>query len=170
MLQHYQYLLPKQGTALEIASGRGANALLLAESGLHTTAIDISQTANELLSAAAVARGLSINIITAPVEEALNDNHGSYDVIVVSRFLDRQLLKQLPQWLKPGGLLFYQTFVKEKAVENAGPSNPDFLLNANELLDLANKLRVRVFIDLGCVGDTSTGMRNESCLIAQKIS
>jgi hypothetical protein len=41
-----------------------------------------------------------------------------YDVIVVSYFLYRPLLPPISQALKPGGLLFYQTFIKSVTVEN----------------------------------------------------
>ena len=142
--------------------------MLLAEAGLQTTAIDISPTAIDLMNTAAQSRGVSIASIAAPVDEVLSNSDARYDVIVVSRFLDRVLLKQLPEILKPDGLLFYQTFVKEKVSQSIGPSNPGFLLDANELLELGNELRVRLYFDLGSLGDTSKGLRNESCLIAQK--
>ena len=59
----------------------------------------------------------------------------SFDVIVVSRFLDRQLCPAIAAALKPDGVLFYQTFVY-------GLSNPDFMLAQNELLSLFCQLQV----------------------------
>ena len=49
----------------------------------------------------------------------------SFDVIVVSHFLDRRLAPAIAWALRPGGLLFYQTFARE-AVTDQGPSNPEF--------------------------------------------
>lgn len=168
VLNEFRYLLPRTGTAIDIASGRGANALLLAQSGLQTTALDISINAAKLIENMAKQHHVSINTITGSVEESLQTPGHRYDVIVVSRFLDRALLKRLPAMLNPEGLLFYQTFVKEKSDATAGPSNPDYLLDSNELLSLSDELTVRVFLDLGSAGNHHAGLRNESCLVAQK--
>jgi len=59
----------------------------------------------------------------------------SFDVIVVSRFLDRSICPAISRALKPDGVLFYQTFVH-------GLSNPDFLLAPNELLSLFSELHI----------------------------
>ena len=49
VLSDYAYLLPESGTALDLACGRGGNALFLARRGLETHAWDISRNAiNEL--------------------------------------------------------------------------------------------------------------------------
>jgi tellurite methyltransferase len=44
--------------------------------------------------------------------ESLTEN--AFDVIVVSRFLDRTLSDAIIDALKPDGLLFYQTFTRDK--------------------------------------------------------
>lgn len=56
----------------------------------------------------------------------------SYDIILVFHYLHRPLFDQIKRALKPGGLLFYQTFTTQQA--NIGrPKNPSFLLKPNEL-------------------------------------
>ena len=164
VLVENRHLLPAVGEALDLACGLGGNALLLARHGLRTTAWDLSPVAIERL--AAEAEGLPLraevrDVLAAPPAA------GSFDVIVVSRFLERDLCPLLMAALRPGGLLFYQTFTRDKAVPG-GPSTPDFLLAENELLRLFEGLRLRVYREEGCLGDVTRGLRNEALLVAQR--
>ena len=164
VLVENRHLLPAVGEALDLACGLGGNALLLARHGLRTTAWDLSPVAIERL--AAEAEGLPLraevrDVLAAPPAA------GSFDVIVVSRFLERDLCPLLMAALRPGGLLFYQTFTRDKAVPG-GPSSPDFLLAENELLRLFEGLRLRVYREEGCMGDVTCGLRNEALLVAQR--
>lgn len=167
-LREFSHLLPKTGAALDIACGLGADALFLAQQGLDVSAWDSSQVAIEKLQQFAAQKNLNINaecrdISTTPPPAA------SFDVIHVSHFLERELCPAIAAALKPGGLLFYQTFCAEKVDTNHGPSNPDFLLQKNELLRLFNTLRIVVYQELGTLGTTTTGLRDRALLIAQKI-
>jgi len=54
------HLLPRRGRALDLACGRGASALWLAERGLEVHAWDLSPVAIERLQAEARARGLRV--------------------------------------------------------------------------------------------------------------
>ena len=92
---------------------------------------------------------------------------GSFDVIVVSRFLDRGLIPNIINALRDQGLVFYQTFIKEKQAD-IGPHNPDYLLDANELLELFKSLHIILYREEGKTGDMSRGFRNEAMLIARK--
>ena len=158
------HLLPKKGHALDIACGLGGNALFLAERSFNTLAIDISSVAiqhinnrqHPLIDARCESVNASVLISAA------------FDIIVVSNYLDRTICDAISDALAPGGLLFYQTFVQDKADPEAGPKNPDFLLVENELLELFASLKVLVFSDLGRQGDTETGIRNQSYLVAQR--
>ena len=166
VLKEYGYLLPEHGAALELAAGLGANTLYLAQRGLNCTAWDISPVAMERLSAQAVAQGLTIecqarDVIAHPPPPQ------SFDLIVVSRFLERSLCPSIINALRPNGLLFYQTFIRDKTDCNLGPSNPHFLLDTNELLRLFQGLTVRVYREDGMVGDRKRGARNEACLVAE---
>ena len=86
----------------------------------------------------------------------------------MSNYLDRGICDALVNAIAPGGLLFYQTFVQDKANPEVGPQNPDYLLSSNELLALFSDLTVLVFSDQGCQGDTEKGIRNQSFLVAQR--
>ncbi len=166
VLQQNRHLLPPGGTALELACGLGGNALLLAEQGLHTSAWDLSATALDKLKVFARERQLLINTRLADLErEAPTVNQ--YDVICVTAYLQRPLCPRICAALKPGGLLFYQTFTAAK-VHNGGPTNPAFLLLPGELLRLFEALEPLAYREEKDCGDTSQGLRGQAYLVAQK--
>jgi len=172
VLADNSYLLPKQGLALDLACGLGANALFLARQGLAVTAWDISGVAIAKLKAYATQQGIQINACQQNIT-AQSLKNDSYDVIVVSRFLDRSLMNAIISALKPNGLLFYQTFTREQAIppEAANrhiPRNPDYLLSENELLALCSALRLIFYRENGGCGNLKLGLRHEAQLIGQK--
>lgn len=160
------HLLPRQGLALDMACGLGANALFLAQQGLDVRAWDLSAIALDHLRQEAQARGLTLAL---EARDVLADPPAaeSFDLILVSHFLERSLADAIMAALKPGGLLFYQTFSQE-AVSAQGPSNPAYRLAANELLRLFSPMLIRVYRDEGRVGDVSAGFRDRAYLVAQK--
>jgi 2-polyprenyl-3-methyl-5-hydroxy-6-metoxy-1,4-benzoquinol methylase len=166
VLAAYTHLLPTQGTALDLAGGLGANALLLAHHGLETHVWDYAETALERLQAHAKTQRLHIHtqqrdVIVSPPKAQ------TFDVIVVCHFLERNLAPFLTQALKPNGLLFYQTFTRT-SVSDAGPKNPQFRLADNELLHLFADLQIVVYREEGVLGEVTQGFRNEALLIATK--
>lgn len=160
------HLLPKSGLALDLACGLGGSALLLAQRGLETHAWDISPEGIGRLDGYARRLGLTVHAETRdvvgnpPAEE-------SFDVIVVSRFLDRSLPSFIVKALKPGGLLFYQTFTREKAA-GIGPTDPAYLLETNELPRLFGSLRLLFYREEGLIGDLTLGTRNQAFFVGRK--
>jgi 2-polyprenyl-3-methyl-5-hydroxy-6-metoxy-1,4-benzoquinol methylase len=167
VLQRNAHLLPKRGRALDLACGRGANALELARLGLQVEAWDFSVNAIERLERAALERGLSVSVQVRDVVER-PPAPDRYDVVLVSYFLDRQLAPAIAEALRPGGLLFYETFAQE-AVGSLGPGNPDFRLSPGELLRLFPGLQPRVFRDEGRVGDLAQGLRDVSLFVGERL-
>ena len=178
VLRDYLHLLPMhvflengklsvKDKALDLACGRGANALLLAQQGLQVSAWDIADVALQQLQHTAAQQQLLIETQQRDVLQS-PPQPGSFDVIVVSYFLERSLFPQLHAALNPQGLLFYQTFTTEKCVEQ-GPNNPDYLLGPNELLQLCAGMRVLAYGEEGRVGDCSQGLRNEAMIVAQRL-
>ncbi len=160
------HLLPAAGVALELACGLGGNALFLARQGLNTHAWDISPEAIRRLNARAQRLGVTLRTEIRDVVECPPAEE-SCDVIVVSHFLERSLAPAVSQALKPGGLLFYQTYTREK-VAGVGPTNPAFLLDTNELLRLFSSLRLVFYREEGQIGDTVRGSRNQAFFVGQK--
>ncbi len=166
VLLNNTFLLPAEGVALDLACGLGANALLLAEHGLDTHAWDVSSVALAKLTQNAQNKSLKLTIKQLFIEaDKLPKN--SFDVIVLGHFLDRSLCDAIMDSLKPDGLLFYQTYVREK-VGSKGPNNPVFLLARNELLELFSPLKVLVYRENSRVGNLACGERNEALFIGQK--
>ena len=166
VLRDHAYLLPASGTALDIACGRGSNALFLARHGLEVSAWDISEQAIQHLQEQATNMNLHIDTRVCDVIQNPPDEN-NFDVIVVSYFLERTLMPALIKALKPGGLLFYQTFSREH-VDDTGPRNEDYRLASNELLKLCHNLHVVFYHEEELVGDTQQGFRNEVMLIGQR--
>lgn len=166
VLTDFVHLLPQAGTALELACGLGANALFLARRGLHTTAWDLSPVAIARLTETARQAHL-------PLEAQVRDVLAApplpeqFDVIVVTRFLERSLCPAIAAALRPGGLLFYQTFVRE-AVTAGAPHNPAFRLARNELLHLFPSLTLVAYREEARLGDLARGLRDEAALVAQR--
>jgi SAM-dependent methyltransferase len=169
VLTENAFLLPNKGTALDLACGLGGNALFLAARGLTTTAWDISQVACSILKKKANLLNLEIEVHTLKINvKSLVDCQ--FDVIVISRYLDRSLCHGLINALNPGGLLYYQTYCREKTSQQ-GPNNPEYLLADNEFLGLFSPLKVVLFRENGKIGDDpALGLRNEAQFIGLKYS
>ncbi len=125
-----------RGRVLDVACGRGRNALLLAELGFTVEALDVSEVALELLGQEAQRRGVTVDTRRADLREAPELETGAYAVVLDMFFLDRPLLGALSRALAPGGLLFFETFTTDHLKEPWGPSQPASVLKPGELLGL----------------------------------
>lgn len=163
-----QHLLPASGKALDLACGLGANALIMAAAGLETHAWDISDEALKNIDNYARKKCPDAHIVTLQRNvETQPPEKSSFDVIVVSQFLYRPICENIIDALRPGGLLFYQTFCREKITE-IGPGKAEFLLKAGELLALFSSLDLVVYREERNCGDLSLGFRNQAYLVARK--
>ncbi len=168
LLENHQHLLAEQpGRSLDLACGLGTNALLLAELGYDSHGWDISSVALQKLQAFAAERNLSIGCEQRDVEKQPPEPE-SFDLIVVSQFLHRPICPAITAALKPGGLLFYQSFHRHKN-SGEGPTNPRFLLARNELLALFPELAIVYYREDGNIGKPQQGLRNLSYLVAEKL-
>ena len=166
VLEQNTHLLPAAGEALDLACGRGATAVRLAQAGLRVTAWDASNVAVDWVQRLSAQHRVSIKAEVRDVVQQPPAPH-SFDVILVSFFLERELVPALIAALRPGGLLFYQTFSRV-AVSDCGPSNPAYRLDDNELLQLFRPLRVRFYREEARLGDVTRGYRDVAMLVAEK--
>ncbi|MBL4866038.1 MAG: methyltransferase domain-containing protein [Pseudomonadales bacterium] len=143
----FSQLIPHQGIALDLACGLGANSLYLANLGLDTHAWDSSSVALKHLTKFANNQGLSIKTSLRDIENNPPEE-SSFDLIVVTNFLHRPICKSINKALKPGGVLFYQTFLQDKK-STAGPSSAKYLLSQNELLSLFPDLTILIYREVG---------------------
>lgn len=166
VLERNAHLLPAAGTALDLACGAGGAAAFLARRGLEVLAWDISPVAVARLNERARHLGLPLRAETRDAETEAFPRQ-AFDIVVVSRFLARPLAAPIVESLKPGGLLFYQTFARDKPGVQ-GPSNPDYLLAPNELLRMFRDLRVVFYREESRYGDLSLGTRDEAFFVGAK--
>jgi SAM-dependent methyltransferase len=143
LVQHTE-LLPRTGSALDVACGRGRHALWLAERGLTTLAVDRDADAVRELNELARSRQLPLRAEVRDLEGHARPFLGaSFDLIVVVHYLHRPLFPALIEALAPGGILLYETFTRAQAARGK-PTNPAFLLEPGELLELVRPLDVLV--------------------------
>jgi tellurite methyltransferase len=126
-------LLPR-GRALDIAMGAGRNAVYLAGMGFTVAGVDISSESVAEAEKLARDQGVSIQTQVADLEKDYRIAPETYDLIICFNYLQRSLFPQIKAGLKSGGFLVYETFTVDQA-RFGKPSNPDFLLRPNELLN-----------------------------------
>lgn len=148
-LAEHRDLLTGGGRALDLACGTGGAARYLAELGYEVVAVDASEVVVEALREAAREQGLSIDARVLDLEHEPIPA-GPYDVIVILKFLQRNLFEAIQAALAPGGLLFHETF---SVVDEPGKVvNPSYLLERDELLRAYPELEVidhRIVDDAG---------------------
>ncbi len=100
VLEQNSHLIAPQSQALDLACGRGANALYLARQGMKVTAWDLSPVAIERLDAAARTENIKLTTAVRDVI-AVPPEYESFDLILVSYFLDRALAPAITRALRP---------------------------------------------------------------------
>lgn len=164
--------LPK-GHILDLASGRGRNALYLLTQGSRVEAIDRDIEALSALEVAAGTQRLS-GLTTRVLDlEASGDHPPSlgqrrYDAIVVFFYLHRPLFPVMLEALKPNGILLYETFTIDNYFRHQHPRRWEFCLAHNELLRLTSPLRVLHYDEGEHDGGHGSGPCYTARLVAQK--
>ena len=123
---------PDRRRALDVAMGRGRHALLLARAGFQTFGVDLrlDAVADAMRKAAAdevSLRGWCADLTQHPLPEA------HFDLVVVSRYLQRDLFPVLRRTIRPDGVVLYETFTIALRARGTGPTSPDHLLEPGEL-------------------------------------
>ena len=130
------------GTALDLACGKGRNAIYLAQRGFAVTALDISAVALEEGRRRAQQQDLKIDWHLCDLEaRTLAAAAGDFDLIVNFNYLQRALIRPMQQAVKPRGHVIFETYLIDQAAVGH-PKNPDYLLRHNELLDCFRDFRV----------------------------
>ena len=112
--------------------GRGRHALVLAHSGFQTFGVDLKLDAvRDAVRAAALeeltVRGWCADLTMFPLPPA------AFDVLVVTRYLQRDLFPSIREAVRPGGCVIYETFTVLQPALGVGPTSPDHLLAPGEL-------------------------------------
>jgi tellurite methyltransferase len=121
--------------ALDLAMGRGRHAFLLAAAGFKTFGVDRNHDVVLETVSHARRRGLELHGWCADLAmPALPP--GRFDLIVVARYLQRDLCAALIEAIAPGGFLLYETFTERQKGRGRGPQSPSHLLKSGELRSL----------------------------------
>jgi tellurite methyltransferase len=133
-------LLP-HGRVLDVAMGRGRNAIYLAKMGFEVEGVDISSNAIEEVLTLAKEEGVYIKTRLEDLTGLPRIDKEGYDLVICFNFLQRSLMPQIKDWIKPNGMLVYETFLVDQVLFGK-PRNPDYLLKHNELLHTFLDFRV----------------------------
>jgi len=122
------------GPVLDLACGSGRNGLFLAEHGLDVIFYDRNREKLDLIEKTARARKLKVSTQAVDLESGRTDFLPAdfFGAVIVFRYLHRPLIPALKESVRSRGLIVYETFTLKQA-KIGKPSNPDFLLQDNEL-------------------------------------
>ena len=129
-------LIPRGGSVLDVACGRGRHALYLANLGYRVHAIDRDAEALQALNAP----GLTSTVVDLEQGSPVL-GHRCYDAVLVFNYLHRPLMPDIVEAVADGGVLIYETFTVGQA-RRGHPTNPAFLLEEGELPRLVAPLQV----------------------------
>ena len=116
------------GRALDLACGTGRNACFLAARGFRVDAVDISEVGLRRF----VCPPAGIHRICQDVETfVIRPRH--YALIVNTRFLQRNLFDAIQAGLVPGGLLIFETYLRDPGPNADQRFRPAHLLRSGEL-------------------------------------
>jgi len=149
------------GKALDIACGNGRHSKYLVSKGFEVDALDISSVAIEALKDEAHIEAKEVDFESYALKKE------SYDLIIVSYYLERKLFSQMIEALKPNGILIMETFVQDKQNERT-PSNPSFRLKENELQDYFEKKLHIIHLEEWWDKDYQGFKTRKASMVAQK--
>jgi len=118
-----------QPSALDVATGAGRHLPVLAAAGFRPFGVDIAL--DDLLEArreTLVPPALWCADLTRTELPA-----NRFDLVLVTRYLDRNLFPALETAIVPGGFVMYETFTTRQLAHGIGPRSPAHLLEPGEL-------------------------------------
>ena len=118
------------GKALDIACGTGRNTHFLEHLGFTVDAIDFSDYALSKVKDTNTITKIETDLDTYSLKK------DTYDVIINCNYLNRRLMLEIPNSLKDGGIVIFETFIIAHDIPEQGSMNPNYLLKKNELLDV----------------------------------
>ena len=157
-VERFAPLIPAGGRVLDLACGRGRHARLLARLGHRVEAVDRDAEALAELAGVPGITTRKADLESGPWPFAEH----CCDGIVVTNYLHRPRLNDLLNTLKPGGVLIYETFMTGHELFGK-PSNPDFLLRPEELLDVVKRRLSVVAFEQGQVNTPWPAVTQRLC-------
>jgi SAM-dependent methyltransferase len=114
--------------ALDVAMGRGRHAAILAAAGFETFGVDVRiEALRDARASIPQLHAWCADLTSYPLPRAC------FDLVVVTRYLQRDLFGTLQDAVVPGGVVIYETFTVDQRRLGRGPTSPDHLLKPGEL-------------------------------------
>ena len=164
-VSRFSTLIPGDGKVLDLACGGGRHTRLLASLGYAVEAVDRDPSGVDDLADAGL-----VHVQQADLEAGIWPyDQCAFSGIVVTNYLFRPRLPELLASLAECGVLIYETFMIGNEAYGK-PSNPDFLLQPQELLDWArrNALSVVAFEE-GYVDQPKPAMVQRLCAVRGRL-
>jgi SAM-dependent methyltransferase len=154
--------LPAAGRALDLACGRGRNAVWLARRGFAVDAVDVSSIALAKAKSLAARHGVAdrLRTIEHDLAAGLPKLEGPFDVVLCLHFRQPDLWPRLPGLVAAGGVLLVEVLARDATNLDV---SPEFLGERAELLAAARGLDVLFH------GRATAGKRATDRLVARRI-
>jgi SAM-dependent methyltransferase len=119
--------------------GRGRHALLLARLGFRVFGVD--RRLDSVSEAVHAARDRRLTVLGWCADlTAAGLPRERFDLVVVAKYLQRDLFHDLSRALLPGGVLLYETFTRQQRTHRRGPTSDAHLLRPGELREAFREL------------------------------
>lgn len=164
LLERWIGIIPV-GRAIDVACGAGRNALYLAGRGFEVDAVDISGEALDRAREAAKRLNLHVNWLERDLERPLMPGI-PYQLILIIRYVNLPLIRELTANLAPGGFLVCEQHLVTEA-DVIGPTNPAYRVKSGDLLALAKGLRIHQ-LEEGLIPDPDGRTAALARLVAQR--
>ena len=156
------------GKALDFACGVGRHTLWLAELGYQVDAVDISVAGLRHLAGRAQKLGLNTAIRLTHADLTLwRPPQTNYDLVFVTRYLDRGAFPALINAVRPGGLLLYQTFHTD--LLQLRDFDPKLVLQPGELLQAFSHLDILAYEERRLQADSTDRRDCTSSILVRKL-
>ena len=165
LCEQYKHL-PPGGTVVDVAGGNGQNAIWLANQGFSTTLLDVSSVALTQAQEHAKEKKVAIECLQHDLEKESMPKERKWDGIFLQLFLDRALVRTIPESLNLGGVFLFAHPTQTNLEKHEHPSKR-FLLEDGEIHTLVDQLQSMRIIHIDEAWRSSG--RHEAWLIAQKI-
>jgi len=134
----------RKGKALDVAMGEGRNGVYLATQGFDVVGLDISEKGLGKAHALAAKNNVTIQTKVVDLEKAKLEPN-TYDLILCTYYMDREIYKKFYDALKPGGMVLIETYNIDYLKYRK--FNAKWALETNELLDIFKGMRVLRYQD-----------------------
>jgi 2-polyprenyl-3-methyl-5-hydroxy-6-metoxy-1,4-benzoquinol methylase len=141
LASNYDFI-PSGARVLDVGMGEGRNAVFLARKGYKVLGVDISSVAVRKARRLAQEFGVRIDTVVSSMQ-TYQPKDGKFDAIICFYYVDRELNKRLSKWLKPGGVLIYESHTDhQRKVKGSELYERKYLLRPSELLKMFPGFRI----------------------------